>query len=204
MESFLHYLQTLNPLLIYAVLFLIAFLENIFPPSPSDMVVVFGGSLAGLGIIGFLPALLWSTAGSVAGFLTMFKVGEWFGAHIIERYRPKFLPLEAIHKVEGWFARYGYAIIIANRFLAGTRAVVSFFAGMSELKTIRTTLLSAVSALAWNAVLVGGGYALGQNWTAIGFYLSAYSQFVTGLVVLAAIVWGIRTLVLRRRRKEEP
>ena len=57
MESFLHYLQTLNPLLIYVVLFLIAFLENIFPPSPSDMVVVFGGSLAGLGIVGRLLGL---------------------------------------------------------------------------------------------------------------------------------------------------
>ena len=201
MEGILEYLGTLNPVLIYGALCLIAFLENIFPPSPSDMVIVFAGSLAGVGIIGFIPALVWATVGSIAGFVVMFEVGEWFGAHIIERYRPKFLPIESIHKVEGWFQRYGYGIIIANRFLAGTRAVVSFFAGMSDLKLMQTTVLSGVSALAWNAVLVTAGYSLGHNWRAIGFYLARYSELVTGLIVFVLLVLGIRSLVKRRKQK---
>ena len=192
MEEIIRHLQTVDPWLVYLIVFSIAFIENVFPPSPSDMVVVFAGALVGMGRAGFLTTLACSTAGSTAGFMVMYGVGGWFGTKILERGRIKFLPIDAIRKVEGWFARYGYGIIVANRFLSGTRAVVSFFAGMSRLKLAPTTLLSAISALLWNIILVGAGYYLGHHWERIGFYLSTYSQIVTGIVVVALLVWLVR------------
>ena len=203
MEDFISHLQSLNPYLVYGILFSIALIENLFPPSPSDMAIVFGGTLVSIGRIGFIPALLWSTAGSTAGFMLMYTIGDWFGERILEQNKIKFLPLEAVKKVEQWFARYGYWIIVANRFLAGTRAVVSFFAGMSELRLGETTALCFVSALAWNAVLLAAGYTLGTNWERIGFYLSTYSQIVTAIVVVAVLVWAIRYFYDRngKRRK---
>ncbi len=203
MEQLIQHLQALSPLLIYVTLFAIACIENLFPPAPSDMVIVFGGTLVSLGRVDFIPALLWATAGSTVGFMIMYKVGEWFGERILTRHRPKFLPAESIKKVETWFARYGYGIIVANRFLAGTRAVVSFFAGMSELKLGETTLLCFVSALAWNSVLLGAGYALGNNWERIGFFLSTYSQIVTGVVVVAVLIWAIRYFSTKNGRAKK-
>ena len=141
LESIVHTLQSLSPLLIYGILFAIAYIENIFPPSPSDVIVVFGGYLVGLGTIDFLTALTLTTLGSISGFVTMYKIGDWFGESIIEKKKLSFLPLESIHTIERWFRTYGYWIIVVNRFLSGTRAVVSFFAGMSKLEVVRTTLL---------------------------------------------------------------
>ncbi len=198
MESFIHHLQTLHPLLIYLAVFAIAFIENIFPPFPSDVVVVFAGSLVGLGRVGFVETLLCASLGSCLGFVTMYKIGDWFGVHILERGKIRFIPVAGVKKVEVWFRKYGYWLIVANRFLAGTRAVVSFFAGMSELHLARTTILSFVSALAWNGILMVGGWYLGRHWRSIGFYLKSYSEVVTAIIVLVAIIGVIRYFYLKK------
>jgi membrane protein DedA with SNARE-associated domain len=194
LEDIILRLGSLEPLLICSVVFAIAFIENIFPPSPSDVVVLFAGSLVGLGLVGFPFILLSATAGSCLGFVAAYKIGSWFGRNYLEAGRIKFLPVESLKKAEHWFGRYGYWIIVANRFLAGTRAVVSFFAGMSGLNLLKTTILCFVSALVWNTVLVSLGFTLGKNWQQIGFYLATYTKVVTLIILaglLALIVWGL-------------
>ncbi len=203
MESIINTLQSLDPLLILVIVFAIAFIENLFPPAPSDVMIVLGGALVGFGHIGFLQTLLSATAGSITGFMVMYKIGEWFGDHILERGKIRFIKVSTIHKVEEWFRKHGYWVIVANRFLAGTRAVVSFFAGMSEMKFPITLALCAVSALAWNAILVGGGYVLGSNWQNIEVYLSTYSQIVTGIVILVALALTVRYLSRKKRVEGE-
>jgi membrane protein DedA with SNARE-associated domain len=188
LESLIQFLATLSPLLVCVVVCLVAFVENIFPPSPSDTIIVFGGSLVAIGKVGFAELLIWATAGSTLGFVAMYLIGKWFGGHILERGRIKFIPVESVVKVDTWFKKYGYWIIVANRFLAGTRAVVSLFAGMSRLHLLRTTILCFLSALIWNSILLSGGYYLGNNWQRIGFYLSGYSQIITIVIVVIALV----------------
>ncbi len=199
MDSFIHTLATLSPALIYCCLFAIAYIENVFPPSPSDVIVVFGGYLVGLGTIDFTIALVLTTVGSITGFLTMYKIGDWFGEAIIEKKKLAFLPIESIHTVERWFRKFGYWIIVANRFLSGTRAVVSFFAGLSKLRIAQTTLLCGISALAWNGLMLYAGSLLGKNWNSIALYLTTYSQIVTGMVITGLIVWGVRRLYIRNK-----
>ncbi len=175
----------------------IAFLENLFPPIPSDVLVLFVGSLAGLGSIDLTVALLFTTAGSTLGFVAMYMIGDWFGLKILETGRLRFIPVENVHKMEGWFRRYGYVLIVANRFLSGTRAVVSFFAGMSELPMAITTLLSFVSALMWNFLLLFAGMKLGQNWQDVAFYIETYSKAFTGIILIAALLIVARYVLKR-------
>ena len=197
MEEFLHRLSTLNPLWVYASVFGIAFLENVFPPFPSDVIVVFAGSLVGIGTIDFTWALLLATTGSTIGFMTMYKVGDWFGVKILETGKLRWIPTDSIHKVEEWFRKYGYVVIVANRFLSGTRAVVSFFAGMSELSLTATTVLSFISAFIWNLLLLFAGQKLGQNWHSIAFYLETYSKAVTGILIIIILLFVARYLIKR-------
>lgn len=201
MESVISYLQQLNPLWVYCTIFFIAYIENIFPPSPSDIVIVAAGYLVGIGHIDFSFALITATLGSTSGFMTMYQIGDWFGVKIIETGKIKFLPLDSIHKVENWFRQYGYWLIVVNRFLSGTRAVVGFFAGMSEIKFVPTMILCFVSAMLWNFILVYAGTLLGENWKAIGFYLSTYSQLVTTLIVTAVII--ISFLIIKKKNQKQ-
>lgn len=191
MESLITYLQQLDPVWVYASIFFIAYIENIFPPSPSDVMIVAGGYLIGIGHIDLVTSLLIATLGSTTGFMTMYKIGDWFGVRIIEQGKIKFLPLDSVHTVERWFRQYGYWLIVINRFLSGTRAVVGFFAGMAEVRFVPTAILCFVSAMLWNGILLYAGTLLGQNWEEIGSYLTTYSQIVTALIVTALAIVGI-------------
>ena len=106
-QEIVEYLVSLNPVWIYLALLSVCYIENIFPPFPSDVLVVATGSLLAAGRIDFVTALLAATAGSAIGFVTMYKIGDWFGDRILETGRIKFIPVENVHKVEGWFRVYG-------------------------------------------------------------------------------------------------
>lgn len=198
MEQGITWLQQLSPAGVLGLMFLIAYVENIFPPSPSDMLLVFAGTLIGIGAIGFVPALLAATAGSTLGFMTAYGMGRYFENHIVEGRFGRFLPLAAIMQVERLFQRFGYSVIVANRFLAGTRAIVSFFAGMSKMNLAATTGLCAVGALAWNAILLYMGKIFGGNWRLAVEYLIVYSKWAT--LIFGAVMVGVVWWFLRKRR----
>jgi membrane protein DedA with SNARE-associated domain len=202
MEQFVNYLAALNPVWVYCVAGAIAYIENVFPPSPSDVLLVAAGSLVGIGKVDFSLLLVLSTVGSTVGFLTMYKVGDWFGVRILETGKFKYIPIEKVHRVEAWFKKYGYWIVIANRFMAGTRAVISFFTGMSELSLWRTTILSFISSLVWNFILLFAGKELGKNWREISFYLETYGKVVTISLIIIVLILVIRNYYHYRNRKK--
>lgn len=88
---------------------------------------------------------------------------------------------------------------MANRFLSGTRAVISFFVGLSELPVAVTLPLCALSALLWNTLLVYGGSVLGHNWKQIDRYLDIYGEVIVILLLLVATSFGVKYFVGRRR-----
>jgi len=201
LEQGINWLQHLPWQGVLALMFLIAYVENIFPPSPSDVLLVFAGTLIGLGTIGFTSSLLFSTLGSTLGFMTAYALGRYFERHVVEGRFGRYLPVSTIAQAERLFLRFGYGVIIANRFLAGTRAIVSFAAGMSRMNLPATTALSAVSAALWNSILLTLGMLFGRNWQRVGEYLSIYSTVVTVIVIVVAAVYLRRYL---RNRRQTP
>jgi membrane protein DedA with SNARE-associated domain len=202
LEYAVEFIQQLPPIGVLAFVCFITFLENVFPPSPSDTILVFCGTLIGLGTVGFMPMLVSATAGSTLGFLVMYWVGQRYGAQLIDSPRFTFIPKDAVDKVETWFKKYGFWIIVANRFLSGTRAVVSAFAGISKLPLGTTTILSAVSAAVWNAILLGAGAALGKNWILMDEYLQLYGKIFAVIAAAILILWiGVRVWQERTKTK---
>ncbi len=194
LASIILWLQELPPLGVYAALFFTTWVENVFPPSPSDVILLFIATLIGIGTISFVPALAVATAGSVSGFLTAFLLGRKFGRRLTKSNRFPFITRTSLQKVDAWFDRYGYGVIVINRFLAGTRAVVSFFAGMSDLDLKKTTFFCAISALAWNALVIELGHIVGANWERGQEILQQYGRvvmFVMIALALAALTWWI-------------
>jgi membrane protein DedA with SNARE-associated domain len=200
-ENILSEISRLTPFWLYVVLFFFSYIENIFPPSPSDLVVLVGGSLVATGTIHFIPTLIFTTIGSVLGFMTLYIVGSQLDRKILHAGKIKFISIEALEKVEAWFVKYGFGIILANRFMPGTRSVISFFAGLSELNIKRTVILASISAFIWNAIILYLGVIFGDNIDVVDKYLSTYSNvglIITGLVVLFFV---IRYFVLKNKAK---
>ena len=78
-ESIIEWLRGLPPAGIYVALWVTTYIENIFPPSPSDVVMLFIATLIGIGTIDLIPAIGIATLGSIMGFLTAFLIGRRFG-----------------------------------------------------------------------------------------------------------------------------
>jgi len=195
--NFYDWLAALHPLLIYTTIFVIAFGENVLPPIPGDLVVVFGGYLAGQSILSFWPVLALSIIGGTLGFMVVFWMGRHMGGAFEDPDRFKWLPKRYMKKAGEWIASWGYLIIVANRFLSGTRSIISVSAGMSDMKYTPTFIASAISSVLWCGLLVYLGYKLGEEWELVGGYLKTYGQGVMWFTILVIgfylFKWYFRT-----------
>jgi membrane protein DedA with SNARE-associated domain len=191
-EQLISFMQNIDPVYIYLVLFFFAFIENLFPPSPSDVVVIIGASLIANTSLSYFPVLIITSLGSSVGFMLMFFIGKYFGDHVVKTGKLKFITQEGLSKVDIWFSKYGYKLIVINRMLPGTRAVVSFFAGLYELDYLKTFLLAFISSLLWNSFIIELGVLLGNNIELIDYYLSTYSRIILLLTLLIALFFVVK------------
>jgi membrane protein DedA with SNARE-associated domain len=183
----------------YLGLALLLVAENLFPPIPSEVVLPLAGFVVGRGDLGFLQALLASTAGSVVGALILYALGRYGGRGLVLRYG-SWLRVSAteLERAEGWFRRYGGWVVLGARVVPFARSIVSIPAGTMQMPLIRFTVLTALGSGVWNVLLIGAGVSLGANWTRISGWIGSYSDVVLILLAGAAAVF----LVLRHRRRK--
>lgn len=203
-QELVQWIQALPPISIYLVFFLVAYFENIIPPVPGDVLVAFGGYLAAESVIELTPVFVLTTIASVFGFMTMYWLGSRWGVQIEEQkerfWLMRFIPLKYMRKVRDWMGRWGIGVIMANRFLAGTRSVISLTAGISHTPLLGTIAGSTISSLLWNAILIGFGWIVHENWQVIGNYLSIYGWVILALLT---IIIAIRLLMSYYRKKND-
>lgn len=184
-------IHTLPPISIYLVFFFIAYIENIIPPIPGDVLIAFGGYLAAESVIELFPVYMLTTIASVFGFMSMYWIGSRWGERIKRKeqfWLIRFIPVKYFNKVHAWMQRWGMKVILANRFLAGTRSVIALTAGLSHMRMGYTILCSAISSLLWNGILLAFGLIVHNNWQLIGEYLSIYGQIILGIIVLVILL----------------
>ncbi len=171
---------------------LLMILENLFPPIPSEFILPFAGFLVGRGELGFLPALVASTAGSLSGALILYALGRWGGRNLILRYGRFLRVKEAdLDRAEGWFDKYDQWVVLFGRMVPGVRSVVSIPAGMLRMPFLQFVLLTTAGSAAWNALLLGAGWYLGENWQQIQGIVGSVSNFVLILVAVALVCTAI-------------
>jgi membrane protein DedA with SNARE-associated domain len=181
---------------VYLLLFIISVMENVFPPIPGDTTVVFGAYLAGIGKLDILTVFFLTTLGSTGGFLILFLIGKYYGREFFLSKNFRFFPKESIFKVEKWFHHYGVGLILANRFLSGARSVISLIAGISNMNISTTIVAALISSILWNALLLSGGYFIGNNWQMVVTLVKSYNQ----LLVIAMIVSLLLYFWKKRKR----
>lgn len=201
-QELIEWIQTLSPVSIYLIFGFIAYLENIIPPIPGDILVVFGGYLAAEQVVSFSILLGITTFASVIGFINMYSFGRFFGARIEQRRKnfwvTRFLDVKHFDNATRWMRKWGQWVIVANRFLAGTRSIISFTAGLTCTKIYQTIISSTVSSLSWNFILLALGWIVHENWEVIGNYLNIY-----GTVILSVLVLLVGAKLIYNRQKKD-
>lgn len=192
-EAFVTWMAALPPGWVYAVVLLVGYLENVVPPIPGDLLIVFAGYLVGIGQASFLMTAAMAVLGGVLGFATMFMAGWRLGPAINDPARLRWIPKRAILSAEAWFRRWGVGVVAANRFLSGARSVIALMAGASRMRPGPAMAMASVSALLWCTGLVALGMILGERWRDVVDWLILYGRWVTvALVVLLTAYLGRR------------
>jgi membrane protein DedA with SNARE-associated domain len=201
-DSFLTFLHSLPKPLIYISLGLSAFVENIFPPIPGDTITAFGAFLVATGRLDFLGVYISTTLGNLIGFMVLFWVGSYLGRRFFIEKDFWFFKAENIIKAEIWFKKYGYFIIMINRFLPGARSVISIAGGISRLETKKVMTLCLLSCAVWNLIWVFMGYSLGNNWavvkTEISSHLTRYSMTIFSIFIVFFLIFIISRYIKRK------
>ena len=196
-DRFLEWMNALPTALVYVALGISAFVENVFPPIPGDTITAFGAFLVGTQRLKFLWVYIATTFGSIVGFLFLFWVGTYLGrAFFLERdYR--FFKARDILKAESWFQKYGYLLIVLNRFFPGIRSAIAVAGGISRLGIIRVAFLAFISCSVWNLIWIWVGYSLGTNWDIVRERMSRILIHYNIAVVLL-MVGGLGFFIFRR------
>jgi len=202
MEIFLEYLDSLPDYLIYVLLGLSAFVENIFPPIPGDTIIVFGAFLVGIGRLDLFWVYFSTTLGSLSGFMSLFWVGRYLGRHFFIERDYRFIKAKDIIRAEDWFRKYGYFLIVLNRFIPAIRSVISVAVGISGLSGTKVSILALMSCAVWNIIWTLLGYALGSNWEAFKTSMSTIMMRYNITILFFFCVF-ILFIIIRRQYKRK-
>lgn len=179
-------------------------LENIFPPIPSELILLLTGFNVSEGRFDVVSGIIAATIGSVVGAYFLYFVGRLLDDARMEKFLAtvgKFVGLKQsdVHKGFVWFEKHGNKVVLFGRLIPVVRSVVSIPAGGDKMPLAKFTLLTAAGSLVWNTIWVAVGWGLGDQWEKAGKW-GDYLQYV----VVAAVAVGLVVIIVRARRKNSP
>lgn len=193
MQEFI--IQMMNQFGYFGVFFLIA-LENIFPPIPSEVILLFGGFMTTYTKLNVIGVVIASTLGSLLGAIVLYYIGKILNKErlkkIIHGKIGKVLRLKAsdIDKADHWFDTKGNKTVFFCRFIPIVRSLISIPAGMSEMPMGKFLIYTTVGTMIWNTVLTVLGNKVGENWEDILLIFENYSH-IAAIVLVIIFVVGI-------------
>lgn len=178
----------------FGVVFLM-FLENVFPPIPSELVMPLAGYLAGQKKLSLVGAIASGTFGSVLGSLPLYYVGKTLGEERIKDWAEKHgawlaVSRDDIEKSKVWMDKHGHKAVLFCRLIPGVRSLISLPAGMSQMNIGKFLIYSTIGASLWTTILAYAGFRLGQNYKTVEKFMGPATYIIIGAIVLA-FVWRV-------------
>ena len=190
----------------YIGVFLLITIENIFPPIPSEVILLFGGFMTTYSSMNVIGVIIASTLGSVLGAIILYYIGKILNKErlkkIITSKPGKLLRLkpEDIDKADEWFDSKGNKTVFFCRFVPVIRSLISIPAGMSEMPMKKFLIYTTAGSLIWNAALTIAGSIVGENWTSIVEIMDSYSHIA---VIVLTIIFIIAIIIFYTKRKKK-
>lgn len=187
----------------YLALAALVFLENVFPPIPSEVILPAAGFLASVGTMTLPGAIVAATVGSLVGAYALFGVGRVLSEERLRRLLAS-KPLHAlgfreddVQTAVGWFRNHGAITVLVCRCVPIVRSLISIPAGTSGMRLGKFSLYTVLGSLVWNAVLCSLGYFAGSAWSQAAASASGAIDAATLVVIAAAVVAAGTWVVVR-------
>jgi membrane protein DedA with SNARE-associated domain len=165
------------------------FIETVFPPVPSEVIMTVAGVSASRGNMTFAGVVASGTAGAMLGNYLWFWLAIKFGPQRLERFLEKHgrwltLHWTDVERGQALFSKHGSIIVLVARMLPTFRSLISIPAGIFRMSHRRFLVFSTVGTAGWSAALAGAGYALGSQFADVEKILGPLSTIIIGLIVV--------------------
>jgi membrane protein DedA with SNARE-associated domain len=181
----------------YSGIFFLMFLENIFPPIPSEFIMPLAGFMISEGKLTSGGVVLAGIAGAYLGTMPFYFLGRLVDekrlVNLADRYG-RWLTISSadIENARKWFDRHGNLTVLICRLIPGVRSVISIPAGINRMNFVAFTFYTLIGTAIWIGLLTYLGYLLKSNFERVDVYLSPVSYFVFGILILLYLVRIIR------------
>lgn len=193
----------------YIGVFLLIAIENIFPPIPSEVILVFGGFMTTYTSLNIPIMIVAATLGSLLGAIVLYYIGKIFNKERLKRIVSgkigKVLRLKSsdIEKADKWFDTKGNKTVFFCRFIPIVRSLISIPAGMSEMPMQKFLIYTILGSLIWNSVLIVVGSIVGDKWETIVGYLDNFSNIILIILVIIFVVAMYYWFVIRKKKQSK-
>ena len=173
------------------------FLETLFPPIPSEIIMPVAGVAAGQGKLNLAGAIAAGTAGAMLGNIVWYLAARALGH---DRLRPiirkhgKWLTLKwaDVERAHRWFDRHGVTFVLLGRLVPTVRSLVSIPAGLLDMRFRNFVIASIFGTAIWTTLLASLGFQLQENFSDIDQILRPVSNIVLAVLVVTYL-WRLAT-----------
>ncbi|MBS5884717.1 MAG: DedA family protein [Clostridium sp.] len=184
---------------IYAVLFIIIFLETglvVTPFLPGDSIIFASGALAAIGAMNVMSLLIIFYIAAVLGDTANYYIGKKIGSGVMEKEKVKFINKNYLIKANNYYEKHGAITIVLSRFIPIIRTFAPFVAGITKMNYRSFIKYNLIGGALWVLLFLIGGFALGN----LPIVKSNFSIIVIAIIIISVIP-AIVTFI--KERKEE-
>lgn len=191
----------------YLGIFFLIFIENVFPPIPSELILVFGGFISKSLDLNFLLLVIFATLGSTIGAILLYYAGKKISLDKMESFLEKkwvkklgFKPGD-IQKSLKYFEKFNIFAVFFGRCIPVIRSLISIPAGMQNMGFKRFLIFTIIGSGIWNTFLIYIGRVTQDKWKEGLLILEKYSNMILGLIILFFIIKFLIKRFLRKRKE---
>lgn len=177
----------------YIGIAILMFLDNIFPPIPSEIIMPSAGYAASQNQLTLIGVIIAGCLGSLIAAALLYWVGYKFNHNtifnFIDRYgKYLFIQSEDVQKSLIWFKKYGHRIVFFGRMIPAARSLISIPAGMSRMPFWKFMFYSSLGTIIWTTFLAYIGFYFGENQALMHQIFSQVGYFIIAIIVII-IIW---------------
>jgi len=185
-----------NPMAGYGAIFAAMFLENLFPPIPSELIMPLGGFYVQQGKLALIPVVLAGLLGTVLGALPWYGIGRLVNEERIERWLERHgrwigISPQELHRSRNWFNRHGTALVFWGRLIPGIRTLISVPAGIEMMPFVPFLIWTTAGSLIWTLLLTMAGLLLGESYSNVEVWIEPVAKVIKVLLVAAVLGFGV-------------
>ena len=178
----------------YVGIGLLMFLENLFPPIPSELIMPLAGYTATFPNtqIQVIPAIAAGVIGTILGAIPWYYAGLLLGQERLQALAARYgkwigISEKDLEKSVNWFQKHGSTAVLLGRMVPGIRTLISVPAGITKMPLIPFFLYSTIGTIGWVTLLTYAGYFLGKNYKLVEDYIDVITKVVVFGVLIAII-----------------